>query len=40
MKANPNYKKAVEKMNKTVKYQEVAKLEVKRDLAHQKTTLQ
>ena len=33
-KADPTYKMAVEKMNKTVKYQEVARLEVSRDLAN------
>ena len=40
MKADPDYKKAVDKMNKTVKYKECAKLEVSRDIANQKSSLQ
>lgn len=40
MKSDPDYKKAVDKMNKTAKYKECAKLEVSRDIANQKTALQ
>lgn len=39
MKADPDYKKAVDKMTKTVKYKECAKQEVSRDIAAQTTNL-